>query len=461
VAFSADGTTILTQSSRLARIWNARTGTTSGHDVKTGASDYAVLLPDGRALFLGFDESRLVNVSSGESTKVPFWPHHDRNNRMAMFSPDGTLLVAAGNTEEEIRDYELAEVWRVGSDKLVRNTMSHRGRFTTVAFSSDGDHLLTGGDDNTAHVWTLSGNELIQQGPPLIHGGSVVSAAFGDDRARGTRMVLTGSTDKTARLWRFYNLQTTLPTSDLFRHGGSVDSVAISADSRTILTGSSDGIARLWNRYARTNEQRAGSREAVTPPVDPSTLRSKELDAVAALEPTATIVAISHDRDVVALRGDDHTVRLRRVSTGERVGKPLTHEDAVSSVEFSPDGRTLLTASGDTKARFWDVASGALLGDPLLHSYKVQRAQYTSDGRRVITRASGPYVSDDGYWNVFPPAVDKPECLKRSIEWRTGFRIDATQRISRLTQSEWLASKRQVDALGGPCDVGRWDGTTK
>ena len=109
-------------------------------------------------------------------------------------------------------------------------------------------------------------------------------------------------------------------------------------------------------------------------------------------------VTFSPDGRLVATGSADNTATIWDAKTGTLVGTPLTHEDAVNSVDFSPDGSTLLTASGDTKARFWDVASGAMCGDPLLHWSKVQQAQYVSDGRRVVTRASGPIgqITDTG-----------------------------------------------------------------
>ncbi|HEX6729140.1 MAG TPA: TIR domain-containing protein, partial [Pyrinomonadaceae bacterium] len=191
VAFSADGTAFFTQGKQLIRFWNAETGMKYGDAQIDRAHYYATLAPDGKSAFLGFDDSILLNLSSSQSTKVPFWPHHDRNNYLATFSPNGKILIAAGNTEEEIRDYEHAEVWRVGSDKLLENEISHRGSFTSITFSPNNRNFLTGGGDNTAYIWSVYDEKIVRQGPPLYHGGSVVSGAFSYGNSAPFPAVLT------------------------------------------------------------------------------------------------------------------------------------------------------------------------------------------------------------------------------------------------------------------------------
>ncbi len=57
------------------------------------------------------------------------------------------------------------------------------------------------------------------------------------------RMILTGSTDQTARLW---DAATGNPLGPPFQHRGPVLAVAFSPDGKTVLTGSQDGTARLW-----------------------------------------------------------------------------------------------------------------------------------------------------------------------------------------------------------------------
>ncbi|HND50970.1 MAG TPA: hypothetical protein PLV92_01185, partial [Pirellulaceae bacterium] len=51
------------------------------------------------------------------------------------------------------------------------------------------------------------------------------------------------------------------------------------------------------------------------------------------------------------------------------------------------------------------------------------------------------------------PAKDEPERLRLSGEVRTGLEVDEHSTIQKLSQARWLERKRQLEQLGGPCDV--------
>ncbi len=48
--------------------------------------------------------------------------------------------------------------------------------------------------------------------------------------------------------------------------------------------------------------------------------------------------------------------------TGQPQGEPMRHGSLVSAVAFSPDGKTVATASFDSSARIWDAATGQTRG---------------------------------------------------------------------------------------------------
>jgi WD40 repeat protein len=69
-------------------------------------------------------------------------------------------------------------------------------------------------------------------------------------------------------------------------------------------------------------------------------------------------VAFSPDGKTLASAGDDQSVKLWDVATGQERASLRGHGQAVMSVAFSPDGRTLASASADKTVRLWGMATG-------------------------------------------------------------------------------------------------------
>src|SRR5262249_28881397 len=63
------------------------------------------------------------------------------------------------------------------------------------------------------------------------------------------------------------------------------------------------------------------------------------------------------------------------------------HTRAVKTAALSPDGRYIVTASVDRTARLWAAVPGQELPScsPLLHTHEVLHAQFSADGQWVIT----------------------------------------------------------------------------
>ena len=112
----------------------------------------------------------------------------------------------------------------------------------SVAFSPDGQTVVSGSDDKTLRLWDLKGNPI---GEPFQgHEDPVRSVAFSPDG----QTIVSGSVWSSLRLW---DLQGNPIGEPLQGHSGSVRSVAFSPDSQTIVSGSSDHTLRLWRGHWR------------------------------------------------------------------------------------------------------------------------------------------------------------------------------------------------------------------
>ena len=95
--------------------------------------------------------------------------------------------------------------------------------------------------------------------------------------------------------------------------------------------------------------------------------------------------------------GYDHTAHIWETSNGKPVGAPMKHASPLSSIKFSPDGRWLLTTGEDGFARLWNAESGGPIGQPMQHGNVVETGVFSPDGRLVLT---GSWDGFARLWNA-------------------------------------------------------------
>jgi WD40 repeat protein len=104
--------------------------------------------------------------------------------------------------------------------------------------------------------------------------------------------------------------------------------------------------------------------------------------------------AFSPDGKSVVTASEDGTACIWDAETGRPIGKPIKgHKSGVLSAGFSRDGKRIVTASKDGTARIWDTAIGRPIGKPLIgHKDAVRSASFNPDGTRIVT-ASEDYTA--------------------------------------------------------------------
>jgi WD40 repeat protein len=96
-------------------------------------------------------------------------------------------------------------------------------------------------------------------------------------------------------------------------------------------------------------------------------------------------VAFSPDGRTLASASRDRTIQLRDIATGQEVRTLRGHASEVWGVAFGPDGRVMASAGWDHTVRLWDVATGGELRVLRGHSAKILAVAYAVDGRTVAS----------------------------------------------------------------------------
>ncbi len=326
--------------------------------------------PNGQLVASGSEDNsiRVWDVAAGAGVKT--LRGHGSDVRACVFSPDGKLVLAGD--DQHVRVWDLAGYQEV---RVLHATVfaGHEDAVLSARFSRDGKQIVTASRDRTASLWdAASGKPLhrFQEGHEFL-----VSAA---EFFPGGNLLATGAGDNSVRAWNVTEgtqLATFTPT-------GRIGTLAVSPDGKWITTGSVGHNVQIWSAPKGPGP---GTAQLADKPV--AILTGHE-DVVAA-------IAFSPNGELLA--SGDEIGRVRLWKRGNQAGawtferELVGHSGPITAIRFAPDGRPLITASGDHTCGQWDIASGEEIRQLVLkHPEWVTSLDVSRDGALAIS------TCDDG-----------------------------------------------------------------
>ena len=303
--------------------------------------DSIAFSPDGRLLATGdrYNSANLWDAKTGAHRKTLFG-HTDQVRKVA-FSPDGSRMATASADGT-------ASIWDPTTGRMLFSLIAHKNLLRDLAFSPDGNRLATASEDKTAKIWNVA-----------AHADAVFAVAFSPDGKR----LATGSGDTTIKIWETGSRRL---VATFFGHSNRVHRVAFSPDGNFLASASFDETARIWDLST--------GKEAIRPLqyLD----REHQYDKV-------YNVAYSLDGKWLATAGANHNAVVWNAATGSLLFAGR-HDGQVSAVAFSPDG-TRLAAAGEDGLKLWEVPSGTLVASVTWPGRRrLVDVNFSPDGKRLV-----------------------------------------------------------------------------
>ena len=371
--------------------------------------------------------------------------------RVSSFCPDSSFLATAGDDEEVC-------LWDISTGDLVRRITDHEATVFAIAFSPDGNilvttdclgrvrvwaslvghspqltwleeahdlgvncvtfspshekaaltssySLVTCGNDGELAVWSLTigpDNQICLNTRTFAHEGAAMAVAVAPD---GHRVASSGG-DKLVKLWALAGLQC---LQVLEGHTRYVSTVAFSPTGRYLASGSNDKTVRVW--LVVREEETAGPGELEEELYTNNRSENYYQVQLARSQQRRWQSLTGHQLDIntcdmlgdsLATGSNDSTIRLWRYQSDQEeyteaeVSPLLAHSYSVYSLRFSRDGAWLVSGSLDGSVKVWDVETGRVL-----HSFRHNiafRSVVISEDKQLV--AGGSDDNNVHVWNI-------------------------------------------------------------
>lgn len=256
---------------------------------------------------------------------VHTWSGHTKGVSAIRFFPKyGHLILSAGMDTK-------VKIWDVyGSGKCMRTYMGHSKAVRDICFSNDGTKFLSAGYDKNIKYWDTETGQVIS----TFSTGKVpyvVKLNPDDDKQN---VLLAGMSDKKIVQW---DMNTGEITQEYDQHLGAVNTITFVDNNRRFVTSSDDKSLRVWE---------FGIPVVIKYISEP---HMHSMPSIAVHPNTNWLAAQSLDNQILI-----YSTRERfQLNKKKRFAGHIAAGYACQ-VNFSPDGRFVMSGDGEGRMWFWD-----------------------------------------------------------------------------------------------------------
>ena len=349
-AFSPEGKFIISAGAYAPALWNVADGRVVNSFMKRPLPlrPYTVASPDGRYILTNSDNMPpfIVDASTGKIIKI-----FNGYKAATSFLTDGRHLLLIGSNDQKV-------LWNLTTDKLVK---TYSG--LAVGRSKDGRYTAAIVTKRDVKVWDADADREILS--YAERAGDISRIYFSGDNRQ--LLVVVGNVIKLVDIATGREgLSLQMPSGsslwqcDTSSDGGQVIVLALSTGK-----GAVNFMLMIW-------DSRTG----------------REIKAY----PASNRFTVSPDgRSVLFSRNGTpatHEMTLCEIATGRTLTTFRGHRDLIDVMNFSQDGKTIVSGGADKILKLWDAATGAEKMTFTGHDSGVYSAIITPDGRGIISSAS-------------------------------------------------------------------------
>ena len=373
VAFSPDGSRLLSGTYHELRLWDATVRETASRVTHADEVTACAVSPDGRQIASGGADGAVMRWSSNgvhlgsQSHMLPVsW---------IGYSPDGRRIL----TRAEMR---LLMLWNAASGAEVARLGPHCYDVLSCAFSPDGTCIASGsGLHGQGELWLWDARNGAFLRALTGHTSWINRCEFSAD---GSRLISAGN-DGRLCVWEPGAGRL---VAELLADDAHVVPWAVSPDGRQVAAGLNDGTVTVWE---------------LTGGVQTLALRAQDSRITSlAFSPDSTFIVSSH-------AGHPPTSFLWDAAGGRLLANPndgARGDHLPDDVRFSPNGRVLLLervggGQGDRLAA-WDVAGGRMAailpGTHRVRAFSLDGSLVVTGTSPIVIRASDTLQEVARYW---------------------------------------------------------------